>query len=197
MKEMNSDLQLWVAFQKGDDIALHKIFKKYYALLHSFGVKMTGNSQLVEDCLQDFFLYLCEKRGQFMNVRFVRGYLFKSFRRRLWKRNKNSGQLEIDHIHGPFEVSPEEVHVQKHHARNQAEVVARLMNNLPPRQREVLYLRYYNGLSIEEISQVLSITYRGVVNTLYKALKKLREQKDSIPLLEYGIMAFMLQFSIF
>ena len=55
------------------------------------------------------------------------------------------------------------------------EMLASLLNELTPRQKEIIYLRYYNGLDNEEISEVLNISYQVVHNTLYKAFKRLRE----------------------
>lgn len=44
----------------------------------------------------------------------------------------------------------------------------------------MIYLRYYNDLSIQEIAEVLSISYGAVVNTLYKAMVKLRKNRSQL-----------------
>ncbi|MEM8523267.1 MAG: sigma-70 family RNA polymerase sigma factor [Bacteroidota bacterium] len=62
----------------------------------------------------------------------------------------------------------EEEEAQKHHLLEQ------VLNELPTRQREVIYLKYYNNLSSKEIAEVMEISQQGVLNTLYKAFKKLR-----------------------
>ena len=49
-----------------------------------------------------------------------------------------------------------------------------MLNKLPNRQREVLVHKYYNNLTIKEISEVMDISYQGVVNAVYKAIKVLR-----------------------
>ena len=48
---------------------------------------------------------------------------------------------------------------------------------LSPRQREILYLKYYNNLDYIQISEVLEINYQSVINHVYKAIKKLRKSK--------------------
>ena len=47
--------------------------------------------------------------------------------------------------------------------------------SLPPRYREVLLLKYYNGYSAREIAGFLSATPDAVTQTLHRARKKLAE----------------------
>src|SRR5690625_7520840 len=45
---------------------------------------------------------------------------------------------------------------------------------LPERQKEVLFLKYYNGMSYDEIEEILAINYQSIRNHIYRALQKLR-----------------------
>lgn len=182
---MHADKQLWDSFRQGDENALSELFHVFYPLLHNYGVKIAGEENLVEDCLQDFFLYLYENRRELGEVNYLRAYLFKAFRRRLWRYLKKQRKLSTQEDGDGIVISPEEILILDHQDNIQQEVLAAMLNKLPPRQREVIYLRYYNGLSPQEIAEVLSITYRGVINTLYKAFKKMRQDKGLIALLEY------------
>ena len=51
------------------------------------------------------------------------------------------------------------------------------LNKLSRQQREMLYLRYYKGLEVDEIAEVLSVSKRTVYNTTNNALSRLRENK--------------------
>lgn len=53
--------------------------------------------------------------------------------------------------------------------------LADAMASLPPRYREVLLLKYYNGYSAREIAGFLSATPDAVTQTLHRARKKLAE----------------------
>ncbi len=194
---MHADKKLWDAFKKGDERALANIFHTNYPLLHNYGLKISGNENLVEDCLQDFFLYLYEKREQLGEVNYIRAYLFKSFRRRLWRQMKQQNKFVKDVEADGIVISPEEIIIHHDDKNYRSEMLAEMINRLPERQREVIYLRYYNGLSIDEISEVLSITYRGVVNTLYKAFKKLRKDKSLLTILECMALIFSIQATFF
>ena len=49
-----------------------------------------------------------------------------------------------------------------------------MMNMLPARQKEVLYLKFYQNLSNQEIAELLKVQYQSVSNLLQRALAFLR-----------------------
>jgi len=49
------------------------------------------------------------------------------------------------------------------------------MAQLPARQREVIFLKYYNNLSYEEIAGIMGIEQDSVYKLTYKALEKLQK----------------------
>lgn len=177
MDDTNSDQLLWLALKKGDRDALGQLFQRHYASLHLYGYKLCGNTGLVEDCLQELFLYLFEKRQSIGEVTYIRAYLFKSFRSRMMRMLRNQRRSVYVSLDDAWLVLPNELDILD---RDEAQrrVLATLINKLPPRQRELIYLRYYNDLSPGEIAEMLSISYRAVVNTLYKAMVALREDKS-------------------
>ena len=63
-------------------------------------------------------------------------------------------------------------------ARAVAAGLADAIASLPPRYREVLLLKYYNGYSAREIAGFLSATPDAVTQTLHRARKKLAEILD-------------------
>ncbi len=50
-----------------------------------------------------------------------------------------------------------------------------IIETLTPMQKEVIYLKYYNGLTIEEISEILNLSKKSTYNYLSKALMKFRK----------------------
>src|SRR5690606_8712364 len=89
MEDNISDQQLWIALKRGDQTALAELFHRYYASLHQYGYKLTGQSGVVEDGLQEMFLYIYEKRQTVGEVNHVRAYLFKAFRSRIMRMLRN------------------------------------------------------------------------------------------------------------
>lgn len=168
----------WFLFIQGDINVFSSIFKGYYPKLRNYGIKITGNTALTEDCLQDFFLYLYENRENLGEVNNVKAYLFISFRRAIFKKlKKEKSYIDFDENFESFinfEFSPEELAIQKEFTSIKKTTLSSILNNLSPREKEVVYLKYYSNLATKEIAEVMNITYQSVLNTLQKAFVKLR-----------------------
>lgn len=134
---------------------------------------------MVDDCLQEMFLYIFEKRHKLGEVKYVRAYLFKSFRRLLLRTMRNRQKLVYVSLNDSWKVVPNELEMIETQ-EIQRKYLVKLINELSPREREMIYMRYYNDLSIQEIAEVLSISYGAVVNTLYKAMVKLRKNRSQL-----------------
>jgi RNA polymerase sigma factor (sigma-70 family) len=58
-----------------------------------------------------------------------------------------------------------------------------VINTLPPRQKEIIFLRFYEGLSYDEIADIMSISINSAYKLLYKALENLQQIMGPSPLL--------------
>lgn len=177
--EKKSDFQLWKSFKNGDKLALDVIFKRHYSALHRYGVKLTNNVTLTEDCLQDFFLYIYEHRQHLKDLDAIKPYLFKAFRNRLLKYLKaNTDLVSISTIEKnglPMSFSVEELMIQRESKQLRRKQIVGLLNRLTNKQKELIHLKYYNNLSISDISEIVGISYQGVLNGLGKSMKKLKK----------------------
>lgn len=179
----SSEKSLWHLFVEGDINAFSTLFKTYYSPLHNYGLKISGNSALTEDCLQNFFVYLYDSRRNLGSISEIKGYLFVSFRRSLFrylkKERKFTSYEAIFENSSDFEFSPEELMVEQEFSKAKVKTLTNLINDLSTRQREVIYLKYYSSLSTKEISEVMDISYQSVLNTLQKAFTKLRSHLET------------------
>ncbi len=175
----HSDPALWTAFRSGSLDAFDGLFRRYYPILLRYGLKLSHDAMLVEESVQDFFVYLFEHREGLSEAGNVKAYLLRSFRRRLLaeasrQRSRNRGRVHLDDEWCTVEFSPLEIIIQREDADQERERIARILNGLAPRQREAIFLRYFEGLAVPEVAEVLGISYQATVNTLYRALKSLR-----------------------
>ena len=72
--------------------------------------------------------------------------------------------------------SPEELITHQENETFKNKNILILLNNLPKRQKEAIYLKYYSGLKTNDIATIMEVNYQSVVNTIHKALKNLREE---------------------
>ncbi len=175
-----NEIRIWKNFQLGDRDALGLIFEKYYPGLYRYGLKVTHSEQLAEDSVQALFLYLFEHRSTTAVPVNTQAYLFRALRRRLIHlirdRQKHRDKLKTFYLHQiDIQFSQEEVITSIEQKERRTSILVQMINSLPRRQREAIFLRYYEGLDVREVSEVLGITYQGAVNTLYKGIKALRK----------------------
>ena len=74
-----------------------------------------------------------------------------------------------------IQFTPEEMLTHQESESFKTKNLAALLNKLPKRQREVIYLKYYYNLNTKQISEVMEVNYQSVVNFMHKAIKRLRE----------------------
>lgn len=58
--------------------------------------------------------------------------------------------------------------------QEQAAQLKRAFDKLTAKQKEILYLRFYQGLDYEQIAEVLDMKYQSLRNAVSRAIKNLR-----------------------
>src|SRR5690606_31577754 len=77
---------VWTSFRNGNRKALDYIFEKYVRLMFAYGGKISRDQGLVEDCIQDLFIELWNKRQIIADTSNIKYYLFKALRRKIVRR---------------------------------------------------------------------------------------------------------------
>jgi len=155
------------------------LYKKYYHSLLFIGLKEIKDAQLVKDTIQQLFLYLWEKRETIQEANNVKSYLVTSFLRKLstdWKKSRKASNLQVvwnNYAEDP-QPTPEENLINKDGQHHLFKLLMNHINNLPNRQRELIVLKFYEGLSYEEIVAQTGLSHRTVYNKIHEALKKLK-----------------------
>lgn len=170
----NEDILLWESFRKGDRNAFATLFRHHYEALFRYGGKFTDNPGQLEDCIQELFVELWQSSSR-LPVKSVRAYLLKSLKYKILKASRRRRTfLPITDGQGVFEWSHEDYLIA---GEQSAEINKRVLNaldHLSNRQKEIIYLKYFQNLSYEEISDVMNINYQVARNLLYQAIKSLK-----------------------
>lgn len=167
---------LWKRYQNGDSEAYTDIFRLYYPALYQFGFKIAGNSAMLEDCIQELFTELWQNKSQ-TDVQSVKAYLLKSLKYKILRALRKPGPSRVseDEKEYGFELSHESLLISEEESTEKAQKVVSAMSQLSNRQKEILYLRFYQGLSYEEISEIMNINYQVSRNLLYQAIKAMKK----------------------
>lgn len=174
------DHVLWKSYREGDKQALGTLAERYYRTLRRYGLKFMIDEAAVEDCIQDLFLQLWQNRLQINDTTSVKHYLFKSLRSHViqyLRVEKHFSHQELDWDSSlPEEIDAETLLIQEEVAQFQVNELKRQLQTLPAREREALYLKYYENLSVAEIAEMMNVNRQSVSNFLQKALSKLRSR---------------------
>lgn len=162
----------------GDEAAMERLYKNFYPSLLLYGTKVLRDGSLAEDCIHDLFLKLWSKRNTLNNVLSVKAYLFKAYRHILINKinlTRRQSQRNLDIEAEDQTISIQDIIIENEFTEGRIDLVNNQINQLPSRQKEILYLRFYKSLSIEEIADVLEINNQSVRNSLFKSLSALRK----------------------
>jgi RNA polymerase sigma factor (sigma-70 family) len=187
----------WNQFiNEGDLNALSRIYFQYYDLLFSYGLKITSDSQIVEDSIQNIFLSCIKSRKNITVVRSLNGYLLSSFRRELFNNLERKRRIlyiaDITAEQFDFYKNREQSHIDKRELEKLHQIIKQCISNLPSKQQEILYLRFESEISYDEIAQMMEISIDSCYKSVYRIIKSIREEatkmiKDSDDLIFFLI----------
>ncbi|TWW00620.1 RNA polymerase sigma factor [Chitinophaga pinensis] len=179
-----SDQELWSRLIDSDEGALAFIYDTWFASLYKYGMKIQADSSLVKDCIHDLFTSLWHSRQQLSVTDSIKFYLFASLKRNIVKHSKAEGLFNL------FKQQPvaQESHMPSYEERlideqtnNERNLkLAKVIDQLPKRQKEILYLRYYEGLSTQETAEIMSLSVNSTYVLLSKALNYLKSHSGEL-----------------
>ncbi|MBB6004128.1 RNA polymerase sigma factor [Arcicella rosea] len=178
--------QLWIRFRSGDGDAFDSIAALRYRELYNYATRFTKDTELVKDCIQDLFLELWSRRENLVENPYVTVYLIKSLRNNLLRKLKiqkrlgNSVDIQDDTYAFTDGLTVESEWIAEEFLHESEQTIRQAIAQLPKRQQEVIFLKYYEGLSNEEIASIMDIEKQTVANFLYRSLTQLKKHFPSI-----------------
>ncbi len=175
-----NDCGQWRGLLDGDVAAFEQLMLAQYRGLFHYGLKFTADPEFVKDTIQDLFLHIWERRESLNADIPPKPYLMASLRRMMNRSPLKSPLIpeSFPAIYPPLpciEFSVEKNFIQHESARVLSQQLKTLLDELPLRQKEVIYLKFYQELSRGQIAMVLDIAPQTVSNLLQMALNKLKK----------------------
>jgi RNA polymerase sigma factor (sigma-70 family) len=174
---MTDELKIWAAFQQGSVEAYTQLYNSFITPLYDYGMKFTRDVAAVEDSIHDLFCTLWVSRQRLRQPASVRNYLFKSMRTTLFRKiSRNvvffSGEQDFQFS---FELPVVDRLCQDEQMVEMQNDVHRAMERLTPRQREIIYYRFYQNLDFDEIADIMDMQVRATYKLTSRALGVLRQ----------------------
>ena len=169
----DADIPLWEAYKAGDRDAFGELFRRYYPLMYQFGSRITDNQDLLKDSIQEIFVELWQNKSHTV-VRSIKSYLFKSLKYKFYRDARRGKHVRTVTEDAGFELSYESLLIAHEEDEERISTVIRALDSLSHRQKEIIYLKFYQELSYEEVSEIMDINYQAARNLLYQAVKALK-----------------------
>lgn len=162
----------------GDERAWQQLVSRYQSVLYYYSLRLLGDPDDARDLLQDVFVVLCRNLAQFRGDSSFKTWLFGIANYRamdMLRKRKPVADLD-DH---PEIVDTE---LPSHEHQLSSEQTERLIRQhlikLPPEQRLVVELRFYQQFTFDEIAVQLAVSSNTVKSRFYAALDKLKTQLE-------------------
>lgn len=153
----------------------HELYRRFYRPLVHFAMKYLGDGDMAEDCVQELFVSIWERRETFLTYDRLRNFLYLSMRNTCLDLLKHQA---VEKKYAGYckehenEVSDETEEMIREEVLR---LLFRTIDTLPPRCKEI-FLLYMDGKKNEEIATSLRVALDTVKNQKKKAMQILRQR---------------------
>ena len=168
----------WKLFLEGDDQSYSWIYTHYIQVLYNYGLQITPDSEIVKDCIQDVFVKIYKAKKKLTVPQNPKVYLMIALKNNIYN-TFNQERLQKNYAFSLYQTE-EQLTVKNEFIDQEARHeemnnIKRMMKILTPRQREVIYYRFIEELSYDDICQIMGLNYQSAYNLLQRSLQKIRE----------------------
>ena len=175
-----SEEELIKRIQQGDKVAFAELYRVYFPVLCDFCFRFLANKAICEELVQDVFFNLWKNRKQWSPAIQTRSYLYKAVKNRALDHLKH---LETERKYLRLYKDEQERYNPTHHEddsafpqeeKRETEKLISLVNQaiaeLPDRRKTIFLLSREDGLTYQEIADVMDISVKTVENQMGQAL---------------------------
>jgi len=176
-----TDREIWMAFDKGDELAFNFIYRTYVKRMFHYGSQITNDGELIKDCIQNIFIYLRRRRSSLGEILCIKAYLFKILNREIVKNLKveKLSESRYDEIKEEFfliSICPESILIQRENELANKEMVRDALQKLTSRQRQAILLLYEEEMTYKEVAETMEFSdVKSARKIVYRAMATLKE----------------------
>jgi RNA polymerase sigma factor (sigma-70 family) len=178
----NEYSKLWDLTSTNDTIAYSKLYNSLYPQLYAYTYNNLKNTDLASDIVQDVFIKLWQKRNKIGQIENVKAYFFRVTHSLIQNhfRRENLNRKMLSSLSMEKEcISIEDFIIKEESLLKSNKNIKKAIEKLPSRQKEMIYMSFYQNLNYNQIVALTGIKYQSVVNNIYRAVKVLRLEIQS------------------
>lgn len=182
----NPDLDLAQRHGYGDASAFEEVYQRYLGMVYNLALRMSGSPEQAEDLTQEIFIRVYRHLARFNGRSSLKTWTYRvavnhcrsKLGRKVWhtqplaEENQGEGVHLVDERRGPED---------KVLAVDAASRVGLALRQLKPKFREAVVLRDLEGLTYEEIANILKIRIGTVRSRIARGRDRLRHILETSP----------------
>jgi len=181
MKEelVKLEMELLQRLQQNHEEALASLMDMYYADLYNYAARFVKDDGLIKDCIQEVFISLWQRRETADTILSPKYYFLRAVKNKilkaLYKNLKDGALYEQEGQHDSFyEFSIEQIIIEKQINEEKVQKLRKTLALLSKKQKEIIYLKYYQYLDHGQIAELMNLNRQSVYNLLHETMHKLR-----------------------
>lgn len=176
LSEQQQIITLWKEYLDGNEFAFSRLYFLFFDDLLTYGRRIGGDDEMVEDVIQDLFVKLYQRKHELHDNTKLRPFLFRALKNRVYNqllRHSKQRSLEDYEFNLNYTIDDE---VFSNEKQRLSDEVHRIMRGLSGRQKEIIYLRFVHEMSFDEISEIMDIHVQSARNLLFRSIEKIRKE---------------------
>ena len=184
---VNDDYDLMLRIKEGDERAFRKLVEKYQSSILNLSYRYVGNQEDAEEVAEDVFIKVHQSAKSYEPRAKLSTYLYRitvnlslnKIRDSKWKRltsleffKRNEDDIAI---HSGFD-NPDLLLERK----EKQEIIRRAVDSLPELQRTAVILQRFQGLSYEEIAEIMNCSVSAVEARIHRAKQNLQKRLKNL-----------------
>ncbi|WP_294186820.1 sigma-70 family RNA polymerase sigma factor [uncultured Sphingobacterium sp.] len=171
----HNDESLLIGLREGDLAAFNILYDKYWSVLLDESYKRLEDLASCEEIVQDIFIDLW-KHGSKRDIHNVEAYLFTCMKYKVFETyKKNRRRTALIEENSSYYQKQNDTAGDLYDEKDLKSLIEQWVANLPQKRKEIFKMRYLDGLTTKEISDLTETSQNTVQNHLGVSIHKLKK----------------------
>ncbi len=180
-----SDLQLILAYKDGNEAAIDILLKRYKAYIFNLSYRFMRNHEDALDLMQESLIRIYRGLKNYEDRNYFKGWLYRIINNAAINMYKKASNREGLYLEKLELVDDNRYNSEDLYERTYLkEKIYEASHKLKGKQKDVFFLRYYEGHTYDEIGKILNTSGDSAKSNYFYALKKMKlfmgKEKDML-----------------
>ena len=176
---MDNGASIYRRFLDSDDNGIVEIIRDYKDGLILFLNRYVNNIHIAEELTEETFVRVVTRKPRFVAKHSFKTWLYTIGRNIAINYKKREGKIADTSIDDMGDISRDEEALEHSYLRKEKKIVVhRALSKINPDYEKVLYLKFFEDLTNEQIARVMKRNRRQVENLIYQAKQSLKAELE-------------------